>query len=222
MEKGDRTRLDSQVTLRDSVQTPAFTRKFRFGPIIRPERQVANQEFQGAAYTLAANMRLPDGLVNSVGTFTAAVEMRDEATRRIGVYTKPVTLSYYSGEGLLISDLKLSTGITPAQEPGPFVRQGLNIIPNPGRLYLRGHLVYVYYEVYNLGMDDDARTSYETLYEITPMGMPALRNRFARPPGDMQTVMSFFEGEGLRRKRRNTPLWTPRISRPGSTCSPSR
>ena len=54
----------------------------------------------------------------------------------------------------------------------------------------------MYYEVYNLAMDDDGRTSYETLYEITPMGMPALRNRFARPPGDLQTVMSFFEGEG--------------------------
>ncbi|MXY96679.1 MAG: tetratricopeptide repeat protein, partial [Gemmatimonadetes bacterium] len=54
-EKGDRTWLDNQVTLRDSVQTPAFSRKFRFGPIARPERQAAIQEFQGAAYPLAAN-----------------------------------------------------------------------------------------------------------------------------------------------------------------------
>ncbi len=194
--KGDRTWLSNQVTLRDSVQTPAFSRKFRFGPIARPERQVANQEFQGAAYTLAANLRLPAGLVDSAGSYTAAVEMRDEATGHIGVYTKPVSFSDYRGSDLLISDLKLSTEITPVSEPGPFVRQGLNIVPNPGRLYLRSHLVYVYYEVYNLAMDDADRSSYETLYEITPMGMPALRNRFARPPGDMQTVMSFFEGEG--------------------------
>ena len=54
----------------------------------------------------------------------------------------------------------------------------------------------MYYEVYNLDMDEDGRTSYETLYEITPQGMPALRNRSARRPVDMQTVMSFFEGEG--------------------------
>ncbi len=189
-EKGDRTWLNNQVILRDSVQTPAFSRKFRFGPIARPERQAANQEFQGAAFTLAANLSAPPG------TFTAAVEMQDEATRRVGVYKKPVNLSDYSGSELLVSDLKLSTGITPASDPGPFVRKGLNIVPNPGRLYLRGRLVYVYYEVYNLAIDDAGRTSYETLYEITPMGMPALRNRFARPPGDMQTVMSFFEGEG--------------------------
>ena len=189
-EKGDRTWLSNQVTLRDSVQTPAFSREFRFGPIARPERKLANQELQGAAYTLAANLAAPAGL------FTAAVEMQDEATRRIGVYRKPVYFSDYRGSGLLISDLKLSTEITPASGPGPFVRKGLNVVPNPGRLYARGQLVHVYYEVYNLDVGEDGRTSYETLYEITPMGMPALRNRRARRPGDMQTVMSFFEGEG--------------------------
>ncbi len=189
-DKGDRTWLDNQVTLRDSIHTPAFSRKFRFGPVARPERQPANQEIQGAAYTLATNVTAP------AGTFTAAVEMRDEATKRIGIYRKPVSFSDYSGRELLISDLKLSTGITPASTAGPFVRKGLNVVPNPGRLYARGQSVYVYYEVYNLDMDEDGRTSYETLYEITPMGMPALRNRSARRPGDMQTVMSFFEGEG--------------------------
>ena len=189
-EKGDRSWLDNQFTLRDPVQTPAFSRKFRFGPIARPERPQGNREFTGAAVTLAANIEAPSG------AFTAAVEMRDEATRRIGVYSKPVAFSDYRGSRLLISDLKLSTGITPATNPGPFVRKGLNVVPNPGRLYPRSQLVYVYYEVYNLGMDDAGRTSYETLYEITPRGMPALRNRRARRPDDARTVMSFFEGAG--------------------------
>ena len=189
-EKGNRTWLDNQVILRDSVQAPAFSRKFRFGPIARPERQAANQEFQGAAFTLAANPTTPSG------TFTAAVEMRDEATQRVGVYKKQVSFSDYRGSGLLISDLKLSTGITPSPGQGPFVRKGLNIVPNPGRLYQRGKLVYVYYEVYNLDMDEGSRSSYETLYEITPRGMPALRNRFARRPVDMQTVMTVFDRQG--------------------------
>ena len=189
-EKGDRTWLNNLVTVRDTVQTPVLSRAYRFGPIDRPERQADNRELQGAAFTLAAELTAPSGM------FTAAVEMRDEATRRIGVYKKSVSFSDYSGGGLLISDLKLSTAITPAESSGPFVRRGLNVVPNPGRMYPRGHLVYVYYEVYNLKMDEGGRTSYETLYEITPKGMPALRNRRARPPGDMQMVMSFFEGAG--------------------------
>ena len=193
-ENGDRTWLNNLVSLRDSVQTPALSRAYRFGPIDRPERQAGKRELQGAAFTLAANLTAPPG------AFTIAVEMRDEATKRIGVYKKSVSFSDYRGGGLLISDLKLSTAITPAPSPGPFVRGGLNVVPNPGRLYPRGQLVYVYYEVYNLKIDEagdeDGRTSYETLYEITPKGMPALRNRRARSPGDMQTVMSFFEGAG--------------------------
>ena len=46
-DKGDRSWLDNQFTLRDPVQTPAFSRKFRFGPIARPERPQGNREFTG-------------------------------------------------------------------------------------------------------------------------------------------------------------------------------
>ena len=188
--RGNSTRLEHQVTLRDSTMSPAFTHTFGFGPFDRPKQQLAVTQVKVPVYTL------PERVVAPPGNFTLAVQVRDESSQRTGVYRKPVTLSDYRGRGLLISDLKLANSITPTTNPGPFVRKGLNIVPNPGRLYPKGQLVYVYYEVYNLAMDDAGRTSYETLYEITPMGMPALRNRFARPPGDIQTVMSFFEGEG--------------------------
>ena len=188
--RGNITRLEHLVTLRDSTMSPAFTHAFGFGPFDRPNRQLAETEVKVPVYIL------PERVVAPSGYFTLAVQVQDETSQRIGVYRKPITLSDYSGKDLLISDLKLANSITPTTSSGPFVRKGLNIVPNPGRLYPNGHLVYVYYEVYNLAMDDAGRTSYETLYEITPMGMPALRNRRARRPGDMQTVMSFFEGEG--------------------------
>ena len=188
--RGESTSLSHQVTLRDSTMSPQFTHEFGFGPFDRPKQTMAKTQVKVPVYTLPATVVAPPG------SFTLAVQVRDETSRRTGVYRKPVTLSDYSGEALLISDLKLSTGITPASGQGPFVRKGLNVIPNPGRLYPKGQLVYVYYEVYNLAMDNAGRTSFETLYEITPIGMPALRNRRARRPDDMQTVMSFFEGEG--------------------------
>lgn len=45
-------------------------------------------------------------------------------------------------------------------------------------------------------MDNVSRTSYETLYEIMPRGIPALRNRRAKRPDDIKTVIAYFEGEG--------------------------
>ena len=38
--------------------------------------------------------------------------MRDEATQRVGVFRKEVNIRDYRGGALMISDLKLSTGIT--------------------------------------------------------------------------------------------------------------
>ncbi|MXX02414.1 MAG: tetratricopeptide repeat protein [Gemmatimonadetes bacterium] len=200
--RGSETFLSNQATLRDSAFSPAFNQKFRFGPIERPQRPISSDQARVSAYTLAVDVLAPPG------RFTAAVEMNDEASRRIGVYEKPVTIPDYRGRALMISDLKLSAGITPTDRSGPFVRQGLNIVPHPLRAYGRGQLVYVYYEVYNLDQDEAGRTSYATYYEINPEGMPDSRGRLGgqpgRPgqpgrrdgPGDQQTVVLTYEGEG--------------------------
>ncbi len=189
--RGNRTRLEHQVTLRDSTMTPQFTHEFGFGPFERPKRMMAASQVKVPVYTL------PESVVAPPGRFTLAVQVRDEASQRIGVYRKPVTLSDYSGEELLISDLKLATLITPSGVQGPFVRNGLNITPNPGRLYIRGSPVYVYYEIYNLGLDEEERTEYEILYEIRSVERNEPSGWSARRQRDMQTVMMSFAGEGF-------------------------
>ena len=189
--KGNSTRLAHLVTLRDSTMTPQFTHEFGFGPFDRPKRVMAASQVKVPVYTL------PESVVAPPGRFALAVQVRDETSQRIGVYRKPVTLSDYSGEELLISDLKLATLIAPSGVQGPFVRKGLNITPNPGRLYIRGSPVYVYYEIYNLGLDEEKRTEYEILYEIRPLERNETRSWSARRQRNMQTVMMAFAGEGF-------------------------
>ena len=150
--RGNRTRLEHQVTLRDSAMSPTFTHAFGFGPFDRPKRKTFESHVKVPVYTL------PERVVAPSGHFTLAVQVRDETSQKTGVYLRPVTLSDYSGEELLISDLKLAILITPSGVQGPFVRNGLNIMPNPGRLYIRDNPVYVYYEIYNLAMDQDGTT----------------------------------------------------------------
>ena len=189
--RGNRTRLEHQVILRDPDMSPQFTHAFGFGPFDRPKRQQAESIVKVPVYTL------PERVVAPSGSFTLAVQVRDETSQRIGVYLRPVTLSDYSGEELLISDLKLATLITPSGVLGPFVRKGLNITPNPGRLYIRENPVYVYYEVYNLSLDGEGKTAYEILYEISPREGSARPSWSARRQRDMQTVMMAFSGEGV-------------------------
>ena len=189
--KGNSTRLAHLVTLRDSAMTPRFTHAFGFGPFDRPKRMMFESHVKVPVYSLPASVVAPPG------SFTLAVQVQDEASQRIGVYRKPVTLSDYSGEELLISDLKLATLIAPSGVQGPFVRKGLNITPNPGRIYIRGNPVYVYYELYNLGLDEEQKSEYEILYEITPVERNETRGWSARRQKDMQTVMMAFAGEGF-------------------------
>ena len=189
--QGNITRLEHRVTLRDSAMSPRFTHAFGFGPFDRPKRQLAESIVKVPVYTL------PERVVAPAGDFTLAVQVQDETSQRIGVYLRPVTLSDYSGEDLLISDLKLATLITPSGVQGPFVRKGLNITPNPGRLYIRENPVYVYYEIYNLAMDPNGKTEYEILYEISPVAGIERRDWSARRQRDMQTVMMAFSGEGI-------------------------
>ena len=187
---GTSTMLEHHVTLRDSTMSPKFTHEFGFGPFDRPERKLAEGQVQVPVYTLPASVEAPSG------HFTLAVQVRDETSGRIGIYRKPVTLADYSGDELLISDLKLSTAIEPSSVQDPFVRNRLNITPNPGRLYVRGRPVYVYYEIYNLGLDQDRKSSFEIYYEITPADREEPLAWSARRQEDMQTVMMTFAGEG--------------------------
>lgn len=189
--KGNSTRLEHMVTLRDSTMGPEFTHEFGFGPFDRPKRKMAESIVKVPVYTL------PESVVAPSGDFTMAVQVRDETSQRTGVYLRPVTLSDYSGEELLISDLKLATLITPSGVQGPFVRKGLNITPNPGRLYIREIPVYVYYEIYNLTMDLEGKTEFEILYEISPREGSARPSWSVRRQRDMQTVMMAFSGEGI-------------------------
>jgi hypothetical protein len=188
--KGTSTMLEHHVTLRDSTMSPNFTHEFGFGPFDRPERKLEEGQVNVPVYTLPASVEAPSG------HFTLAVQVRDETSGRIGVYRKPVTLADYSGDELLISDLKLATSVRPSSVQGPFVRNRLNITPNPGRLYVRGRPVYVYYEIYNLGLDQDRKSSYEINYEITPADREEPLAWSARRQEDMQTVMMTFAGEG--------------------------
>ncbi len=188
--KGSETFLNHWATLRDSTFRTVFNQRFRFGPIERPSRKLSAEQSRVSTYTLAIDVRAPQG------DFTAWVDMRDEASQRVGVYKKPVKIRNYRGSALMISDLKLSTGITRTDRTGPFVRKGLNIVPHPLGVYRRGQLVYVYYEVYNLSLDETGRTSYETQYQIEPEGTLGQPYRPARQSEDMQTVLLTFEGEG--------------------------
>jgi hypothetical protein len=135
------------------------------------------------------------------GAYESAVEIKDAATRKIGVYKKPIVLADYRGDDLMVSGIKLATDIKPSDDEGAFIRNGLRISPNPSHLYQSGQLVYVYYELYNLQQDDVGETQYETLYEVTAQGA-VLRDRSQPTAEEEQSVLLSYDASGLSREDR--------------------
>jgi len=68
-----------------------------------------------------------------------------------------------------ISDVLFCSKIAPAGKESPFNRGALEVIPHPRADYAIAASVPVYFEIYNLELDDDGLSSYAVEYWIVPL-----------------------------------------------------
>ena len=202
--RGMRTWFDSHMVLQDDEYNRVAQTSRRIGPIDRPHVSVSGRDVGIELHTGMMEMEAP------AGSYRAAIEVRDEATRRIGIFEQEYTVPPYAGGTLMLSDIKLAVSIAPVDSvaglASPFIRNGLEIVPNPARLYQRTDPVHFYYEIYNLTLDDNGRSSYQVELEVKNKDRP--RNlfwrvlkgidRLVRRSDSEQSVLMVFENEGNR------------------------
>ena len=125
------------------------------------------------------------------GLYHFAIQVKDAESSRIGIYKKEITVDDYTSSDLMTSDLQLADFISPATEKGKFVKQGLQVIPHPGRQYSIEQPVYVYFEVYNLTKDGYGRTHFRTDYTLSSLkGTKDVFSRVVAEVGEMVGVES--------------------------------
>jgi len=199
--RGIRTWFDSHFVFQDEEYNRVAQTSRRIGPIDRPSISVSGGDVGIELHTGMMDMDSPSG------SFRAAIEVRDEATRRIGIFEQDYTVPDYTGDNLVLSDIKLAVSIDPADSTdGPFIRNGLVIQPNPSRLYQRTDPVHFYYEIYNLSLDESGRSAYQVELEVRTKDRT--RNlfwrllkgidRLVRRTENEQSVLMVFENEGTR------------------------
>ena len=197
--QGLHTWFDSHVVFRDGDYNRMANVSKRIGPIERSMEVMARKKIGVSLHTALLDMNAP------AGSYRYAVEVRDEATGRIGIFEQMYTVPDYNSDSLMVSDIKLAMSIMPDEGAGPFIRHGLNIEPNPARLYQRAEPVHFYYEIYNLSLDAQGRTSYQVELEVTTKeprhniiwkflaGLGKLIGRSS----DEQSVFMVFENGGI-------------------------
>ena len=199
--RGLRTWFDGHMVFQDDQYNRVAQTSRRIGPIDRPLSAVSGEEAGIELHTGMMEMDAPPG------SYRSAIEVRDEATRRIGIFEQAYSVPDYAGDALMISDIKLAVSIAPADSArGPFIRNGLEIVPNPARLYQRTDPVHFYYEIYNLARGESGRSSYRVELEVKNKDRPQnlfwriLKgiDRLVRRTDNEQSVLMVFENEGNR------------------------
>jgi len=100
-----------------------------------------------------------------------AVEMRDLYSDNTGTYRDTLEVKEYGYGVLKISDIQLASNIKMRDSLGAVTRDNLNITPNPPRFYRANQPIYIYYEIYNLFMNDiPGNTDYTVEYSIQYIG----------------------------------------------------
>jgi GWxTD domain-containing protein len=107
------------------------------------------------------------GFLLTPGTYSVALEVRDQGSKRIGLYKDELFLpGYVSPDSLHQPNLELSRAILasevkealPDEEESKFFLNGYLIIPNPSHIFLveQEPKIKAYFEIYNLLPKDDS------------------------------------------------------------------
>jgi GWxTD domain-containing protein len=111
------------------------------------------------------------------GTYELQVTTMDEVLKKRGEYNLTLEVPGYGSE-FSISEIELATRIDKATKPSNFSsKNNLEIYPNPSRSFgLIQPLLYFYFEVYNLTLNEDGHNRYTYHYYISSTDGKILRD----------------------------------------------
>ena len=125
-------------------------------------------------------------------SYLVSLHVQPEGTPLVGGWKSWRDFTDFSSGQFEVSDLILATTITPATDRGPFTRGQVDVVPTFTRRFSVGRPVHLYYELYNLALDEAGRTSYTRAVELRPINPPrrgplGLFGRSRRPALTLQT-----------------------------------
>lgn len=126
--------------------------------------------------------------------YRVAVNMTDLDSKTSSAYRTNVSARNFDAE-LAVSDVLFAQKIAATSELSPFARGALEVIPHPIRRYAVGTPVPVYFEIYQLSLDERGLSDYEVEYRVVPSDddKKSILDRF---DGGSTVFGSRFDGSG--------------------------
>ena len=110
---------------------------------------------------------MPSQIVFSLppGFYYMAVTVEEPKSSKASSYRTDVTCQDFESK-LAISDIVFASRVRTTTRTSPFSRGALEVVPHPARRYRKPQPIPIYFEVYNLGLDNRGLSSYNVEYRI--------------------------------------------------------
>ncbi|NUM79483.1 hypothetical protein HUU42_01655 [bacterium] len=103
------------------------------------------------------------------GKYHVAIQLENNLAEKIGSYQFEAAVRDYNQNELMVSDLQMALKVEEnAADPDKFVKPNtrLRVVPNPAALIVKKNPMAVYYDIYNLTLDNSGHSSYEVAYTV--------------------------------------------------------
>ncbi len=111
---------------------------------------------------------LPFSYKSKLNKLFVSTHVRSLNGDQLGGYKFALKYEPLPAKKLAISDLVLAYKVEPSAKKSPYTFHDLQIIPNPRMKFKKNELVYIYFELYNLGMKD-GNTRYHVEQTVRPL-----------------------------------------------------
>lgn len=130
------------------------------------KKQAANLMISKAKNEAGGNFILQQTFALNSGNYHLVLKIKNDASNRLGLYRFDLPVKGFDADRLCLSDLKLASKISPRTERSNpmFVRHSFQITPHPFNSVLHKQPINLYYEIYNLKLDENGQAKYRIEY----------------------------------------------------------
>jgi GWxTD domain-containing protein len=132
------------------------------------------------------------------GVYDLEVTIIDEVGKKKGIYSLSMTIPEY-GSNLAISQIELATRVSKSTEKSNFSnKNNLEIIPHPSHTYgLAQPILYFYFEVYNLKLNEEGHNRYNYHYYISDLDGKTVREFPEKIKSTASTIIAESAGTNI-------------------------
>jgi hypothetical protein len=141
------------------------------------------------------------------GRYRVGLELRNKETAKVGIYQFVVMVRDYRTDTLTVSDIEIAQYVDQTVVRDKYLKphSTLKVVPNPAAALLRTKPLTVYYEIYNLSLDNEAKSSYQVSYSIRMVDtdesfLSSIAGVFSSKKDAATTSVTEKEGKGRNEK----------------------